>query len=244
MGESIFVGLPVYAGVNPETMGTIVDLLTSRAGMTLDVVTGVQVHIARSELMGRALDAGADHFLSLDGDVSFRPEVLSAMLAARGDIVLAPYTQRNASDWALRTARGGARLRTVGGAGRLLSIECCALGATLISRAALVRMAEHYRGELAYVSDAGAARVHLCEPRIAERDGVRRATEDDYAFSDRARAVGLSIEALCDVVVTHAGKTGRLADVLAATLASHAKLSETRARRAASSGRRERRLPS
>lgn len=208
------------ATVLAGALRSVVDLvLARRHAIAVDVVEGIQVHIARSELMAGAIASGADYFLSLDGDVAFTPAVVDALVGAirGGDVVAAPYRRRTGDGWALRAfVEGRQRMRTVPAAGRVLAIECAPLGCTLIRTAALERMAERYRAELRYVSERdGVERVLLCQPHIVERQGVRRSTQEDFAFCDRARACGLRIEALCDVSVNHAGKTGVLAEALA-----------------------------
>jgi hypothetical protein len=138
----------------------------------------------------------ATHLLHLDADHSFTLEAIAGMVASGHDFVACPYPRRTDPDWARVTRLAGELppetcaealayryvVRFLPGQTDLAldDVDCAevhsiGIGCCLVSRRALARMADEYRGEL-YFDD------------LDERTQTRHATVALYE-TDRARSL-------------------------------------------------------
>jgi hypothetical protein len=111
----------------------------------------------RSRMLQSAYEAGATHLLFVDSDCSFSPEVVANMLLTGKDFVQAPYRRRDGLGYAIKgTAERRQYVAEHPGAGlraqdfdahACVEIDGTGLGLTLLSRACMKRMLEHYRDE-------------------------------------------------------------------------------------------------
>jgi hypothetical protein len=217
----MFIGMPIREGVLPATMGTIFGLLQKYPRSTLGTIQGCTwIDIARTEVLAQFLQTDQQELLWIDADISFDPNTIATMQAAKADVITATYRKRKPPhNFNVRTLRGEhpaeAPSRLVGQS-RVIEIESDGLGCCLVQRAVIEKMVRELP-ELSYTSDDGGMRHWLFQPFVhVDFDGRRLPACDDKAFFLRARAVGFKVECLVDATVVHEGVPGRLADVFSA----------------------------
>jgi hypothetical protein len=215
----MFLGIPVREGVLPETMVTVLGLLSKFPGSVLGIVQGCPwIDIARTEVLAQFLASDQAELLWLDADVSFEASVVETMRAAKADVITASYCKRKPPhSFNVRTLRGehpSEAPRRMVGTARVIRIESDGLGCCLVQRHVVERLIARHP-ELHYVADNGEARHWLFQPFVAVDavDGRRLPACDDKAFFLRALSAGFEVECLVDATVRHEGIAGRLGDV-------------------------------
>jgi hypothetical protein len=238
----LFIGMPIYQlGEERSTEGlvralrkgeqpamrTAARILTRYPSARFDVKPGTLLSIARAELAAAFVESDCDYWLSLDQDIEFELDVLEALIAAAGDIVLATYPMRGAPqimplgfghhdlrDLPVRRTRLGHRV---------VEIEAAGLGCALIARHVILALQDrhpelqffHWTKEPPDVQFAcERRRWALFNQEVREIDGVPRYMGEDYAFFYRVRAAGLCVECLVDAAIAHDGFVHSLAALL------------------------------
>jgi hypothetical protein len=139
----------------------------------------------RSRYVADFLESDASHLLYVDADIGWSPDVVRGMLAAGEDYVCAPYRRKCEQTRYPVVLLPGAdptirenHTTEVGG---------CGLGMTLLSRAMLERMVEHY-WRLTFRDRAKGDRrtVALFQLIIADEELL----SEDLSFGRRWRAMG------------------------------------------------------
>jgi hypothetical protein len=141
-------------GVRPEYAQSVFTLqrmlgLDVHHEMSLDVRQEHQDLVrVRSRMLRLAYESGASHLLFADGDNAWPPEAVIGMLHTGKDFVQCPYLRRDGKGYTIRPTEKDRR------AGRTapediqpdntIEVEGTGLGLTLISRACMQRMIEHY----------------------------------------------------------------------------------------------------
>jgi hypothetical protein len=224
-GTQIDIGIPAYRDISVRTVLTILGLLGEAAKFGINVqfgcVNGIAVvELARSEVVGQFLAKSVGtHLLMLDADIAIEPANIMAMVLADRDILAAPVLTKKGV-WAFRpldpdllklpiaTAKNGLRLAEVGAAG------CAAM---LVKRQVLERMVAAHP-ELLYSAPVGdaprAPYANIFHGYHVIMDGNPEYVGEDFAFVERAKALGYKCELAVDILVEHAGHTEGLAQVL------------------------------
>jgi hypothetical protein len=177
-------------------------------GMPVELFHGVSSSLpkARSRAAAAALKSGAAYWVMCDDDVEAPTETLVDLISAAGPpdqprISVLPCLIRGSSQRTNCEFRGPARLNEDAGAWvRPISLAGC--GLMVVTRGALDRLFNVYRGELGYTDDDGQARVALFN-MLLERP---RWYGEDYSFCRRADLAGIPIDALVQGTSTHDGQ--------------------------------------
>lgn len=208
------------------------------------------VERARNLMAAKFLESDCTHMLFIDADIAFRPDTVFRLLDSGKDVVTAVYAKK-AFDWCQvrdKLAAGceepvhqtgldfninlaGASQTAEAGFVRVLD---SATGFMMISRAAMQRMADHYREELLSKNDVQGQPVDKYVALFACMiDPVsRRFLSEDYSFCRRYQQLGGEIWA--DVVspLVHVGTAqfpGDLRRRLGDGSAGHAEMAATTA---------------
>jgi len=164
----------------------------------------------RSCLAARALAKGATHLLFVDADIEFIPESVKRLLdLKRGDVKCGCYAKKNlmwdrllksphASNEPLAQQLLDYNLNLVPGGkvdiedGFACGVMHAATGFMMISSEFLQKMTDHYKEELFVKNDiAGDSLTTYVNLFGTYIDPERRVLlSEDYAFSDRVRAIG------------------------------------------------------
>lgn len=205
------VCVPTRDAVHPETVNS---LLRLAGAIDLDVdvrvadldtrLESADVVIARSRMIRDFLEGDATHLLFVDADVSFEPAAVYGMLASGHDFVQAPYPKRGVIDWEAIarsddprpiTARGHRYVILTSGPWVLDEHHCAeimgtGLGLTLLSRACLQALVDHYRPQLE-VDDRGKRTVLVTAHLLAKSPkGATVMLSEDLSLAERWRQMG------------------------------------------------------
>lgn len=98
--EKVFIAVPTYENIYPDTMKCIWDLREATEGVELmfDFVRGYTVDNARNKCVHAAKAAGADRILFVDNDMTFDPEFLNYLLEHDEDVVMGYYLHRGGDE--------------------------------------------------------------------------------------------------------------------------------------------------
>lgn len=189
--------------------------LASKAGMGLGhyfLTNESLINRARNTILAHFYASRATHLLWIDADVGFRAADVMRLVAANVDMVCGAYpmkTTRVAHDTYAAKPKDGASSKPHPMGGTLVEIDRPATGFLLMSRAAVSRMRDAYRGELSYVNRHnemnGVDMVGLFECMILEENGERHLLSEDYAFAERWRRIGGTTWLDPSIKLTHTG---------------------------------------
>jgi hypothetical protein len=154
---NLFIGTPFRESVRPEYVQSIFNLqqvagIDVQHEMTFSVKQmGQDLVRVRSRLLRLAWESEATHFLLVDGDNAFTPEVVQSMLWTGKDFVQAPYARRDNGAFSIRALpkarkKGLVALPEDIQPDQTVEIESTGLGLTLISRNCMEKMLGHYAG--------------------------------------------------------------------------------------------------
>jgi hypothetical protein len=231
MKPSVFIAVPVYRDVQPNTSATL-DALIARLkangirGSVVIAQSSAPIDRIRSELGAQFLATDCTHMLMIDADVSFHAFALAQMLALGTPVVMAAYPRRPQGDEVrdgrftvkfLKSHCDASTFPIMRVANQdVLEVAGGGLGCTLVERVVIERLRDAHP-ELGYVSGDGGEAFSVCgmfHPKIADVDGVRRYLTEDISFFDRVRDAGFHILSPLDVVIDHDGHKGSLREFL------------------------------
>lgn len=92
---SIFVAVPTFETILPETFRSIYRLNTGGHDVTFDFVKGYDCAKARNDIAKRAVNDGFSHVLMIDSDIVVPENALVDMLEYPAEIVLGCYPHKN-----------------------------------------------------------------------------------------------------------------------------------------------------
>ena len=182
---------------------------TARGEETQDYVSGaVLVTKARSKAAGLFLSSGADVWLTLDDDVFVDGGIIHRLLTACREtraIVSAPCVLRSGSAMNFGVLDHEV---TESSAGLLAHATRTGLAAVAMHRDAVLAAAAREP----WVEDGGVRYPALFRETLDPIEGSQDVTwtSEDYAFSDKARAVGVPIYLLLDAATDHAGRRSKV----------------------------------
>jgi hypothetical protein len=236
---SLYIGMPAYDGVTAATVTCLLALTkeATRLGMlgATEILSGVSLlEYARAILARKFLDGGHTHWLMVDADMEFAPDVVLRMLAADVDVIGVSYARKRldldavrsavlagASNW--RTAGSsvtthdlGSRVEVVRGAALVPSPGWVGTGLLLVKRHVIEQMwAAH--PELIFTTPTPDGIESLC---LMFRSDVESGTyvSEDVGFCHRWRNLGGAIHLLLDAEIGHHGSycyRSNLADLYA-----------------------------
>ena len=245
---SLYIGMPAYDGVTAPTVMSLLSLTreATRLGMlgATEILSGVSLlEYARAILARKFLDSAHTHWLMVDADMSFAPDVVWRMLAADVDVIGVSASRKRldldavrtavlagASNW--RTAGSsvtthdlGSRVEVVRGAALVPSPGWVGTGLLLVRRHVIEKLwAAH--PELIFTTPTPTGIESLC---LMFRSDVERGTyvSEDVGFCHRWRKLGGAIHLLLDAEIGHHGSycyRSNLADFYAAPNASPARV--------------------
>jgi hypothetical protein len=159
----LYVCTPVRGGLSREYVQSIFHLFGALVDVSIDQeLTAVMDDPAfmepdamdlvrtRSAHIRKALASGCTHALLADADIRFTPETIVGMFRTGYDFVQCPYPRRDGRGYSIRhlpttIAKGGFRPEDV--ERDTLPIMGTGLGCTLLTRAGMQKMWDHYRDE-------------------------------------------------------------------------------------------------
>lgn len=180
---SLCIATPVYG--HPSTASVSAIYLNGLLSMCKSVET-IPVRLlgdcdlvrARSRAVRMFLDRSESHLLFWDADIGGAgvPDVLRGMFAEEKDFIAAPYARK--------LYRPGYSTKSTAQANGYVG-----MGFTLLTRAMLVQMRDHYSPELTFLDSIENARVATCALfMLMIRDGVLLG--EDYSFCQRWKDIG------------------------------------------------------
>lgn len=170
---------------------------------------------ARSRAAHEALSSAADFWLMCDDDVECDTDTLGRMFVIAGTAVPAAVvlpcvlrgTAADRSEVNVQLTKGSIPISIGGFAAQ--TIDRGGTGMMLLNRAALERVSDHYRSELAWRDDDGVSKIALFQPILSGGEWLG----EDFSFCDRLLAAGVGLWAVLDGVSLHAGEGLRLASI-------------------------------
>jgi hypothetical protein len=180
----------------------------AETGVELELFHGVSSSLpkARSRAAAAAFKSNAAYWLMCDDDVEAPTTTLVDLIEAAGPpgeprISVLPCLIRGSTQRHNCEFRGAARLNAEAAVWvRAVSFAGC--GLMVVNRAALERLFDVYREELAYTDDDGHHRLALFNMLLEPP----RWYGEDYSFCRRADRAGIPIDALVQGVSTHDGQ--------------------------------------
>ncbi len=94
----IFVAVPTYETITPDTFKSIYGLDRAGHWLVFDFVRGYDVATARNNIAQQTLNEKADYVLMVDNDITLPGDVLKNMLEDPKDVCLGYYAHRNADN--------------------------------------------------------------------------------------------------------------------------------------------------
>ena len=94
----IFVAVPTYETITPDTFKSIYGLDRAGHWLVFDFVRGYDVATARNNIAQQTLNEGADYVLMVDNDITLPGDILKNMLEDPKDVCLGYYAHRNADN--------------------------------------------------------------------------------------------------------------------------------------------------
>lgn len=92
---NIFVAVPTYETITPDTFKSIYNMKTGEHKVTFDFVRGYDCAKARNIIAKRTVDEGFDHVLMIDSDIIVPENALLHMLEHPAEVVLGCYPHKN-----------------------------------------------------------------------------------------------------------------------------------------------------
>lgn len=94
----VFIGMPAYGGVSPDTLASVVQLVQAGGALvhSFNVEPYMYVDQARNVLVEKCLATNATHLLFLDSDMIWPKETVSRLLSHNKPVVSGLYFQKEA----------------------------------------------------------------------------------------------------------------------------------------------------
>ena len=223
MTPRLFIGMPTYDGVKAPTVSSLLALteeIRARGlGYEVQILPGISLlEYARAVLAARFLaTAECTHFLMVDADMEFAPDVVTRMLAADVDLIGVSASKKSLdldkvraavlagrSDWRTAglsiTVDLGPRVETVRGAAKTLGGVGTGL---LLAKRLVIQRVWDAHPELMFENYAG-SNERLC---LMFRSGIRdgQLLGEDVGFCRLWRELGGEIHLLLDADIGHHG---------------------------------------
>lgn len=233
---SLFIAAPIHHAPEAQWCVSMLQAIHDlpQAGVSFHVhmpVGDSLITRARNNCVKKFLASPATHLLFIDSDLEFRPADIVAMLRSGHGLVGGLYPKKHinwqnvrdaaaagekdlaahAGDYVVNLAAGD--YECVGGC---VAVDELGTGFMLVSRAVLEKYIAHYGEAIAYKSDQDEDRdetVHAVFDCYIDPTSKRYLSED-YAFCQRARAIGIQPMAYLPAKLGHVGRfkyTGDLA---------------------------------
>ena len=94
----IFIAVPTFETISPDTFKSIYGLERGGHWLVFDYVRGYDCATARNHIAQQTLDEGADYVLMVDNDITLPGDTLVNMLEDAKDVCLGYYAHRNADN--------------------------------------------------------------------------------------------------------------------------------------------------
>ena len=211
--KKIYIGLPVYSGIEPKFFVNFLDLMIKRReGVTLEIETVAGESLvprARNRLAAMFLKTDCDHLMFLDVDLVFSADsIIKLMQHDDYDIWGGLYGIKNPNRvrWCANRL-DGVEVDQFSG---MLEVKHLGTGLMLIKRRVLERMRDE-RPEIAYINESKDGKneetmwdFFQCGVR-KDLDGKMRYFSEDWCICHHAREMGMKTYADTSVLAGHVG---------------------------------------
>lgn len=215
-GVSVFIGIPVYGRIPPQTTLSLAATMHQCGRQALDAELCMKgrgiVHWARDMVLDAFLKSDKQKLFWIDSDVAWEPMSFFQMVALSTlhDVVAAAYPMKRDGPVAFQISGiGESQAMSEHG---LFEIQGAGLGFTIMDRAVVERLAEN--APLVVDQNAGDGPMRAVF-RTDVVNGIRRG--EDMAFFADIRALGYKVMLAPQIVLGHVGDkcwTGRALDAM------------------------------
>ena len=208
--QKLFVGLPIYNGIDPLFFRRIIALMLShgRDFILADNVGDSAVGRSRNLITRQFLESDATDLLWIDSDIIFYDDQVARIMSHDVDIVggLYPKKQQGQTQWVINTLdnMAEAELRPEG----LAEVKYVGTGFMRIRRRVFELMLDAFGKEIAYVSDGDGKTVEWDFWHMGVYvfpNGHRRYLSEDWWFCQKWRDLGGKVFADQHIVLQHGG---------------------------------------
>lgn len=219
--RKLLIAIPTVRGILPETFMCFMALerLAANGKIGLDIDYKVFSNDSllprvRNSAISRFLECDYDYFMTIDDDIGFSPESISALMSNNKDIVCAVYPMRS-PDFPLYSVRVKLEKKSNDEfninieAGHLIELRYASTGFLLVRRNVVEAMAAAYAEE-AYEESLperfGKSTYNFYNPMvITHSNGKKEYLSEDWAFCERARRLGFRIWGDINIPIGHSG---------------------------------------